>query len=173
MKTLLQNKKKTAISISTIRECDFESLMSVFKHEEVGKTYMVPDLSTKEQERLLFSRLLELSKSGEKFVMGIFLENRLIGIINQTDLDDKIMELGYAIHPDFSGKGLMTAALKEAISFLFKNGIEEITAGAFESNIASIRVMQKCGMKLTDKTEDIEYRGQFHRCIFYSVKKSH
>ena len=172
MKMLLQNKKTPKISLGTIRECDFDSLIAILKSEEVGKTYMVPDLETKEQELALFSRLLHLSKSGEKFFKGIFSNDRLIGIINQTDLYDKSIELGYALSPEFFGKGYMTAALKDAISFLFENGFEEITAGAFEYNIASIRVMQKCNMMPIEKTEDIEYRGRMHKCVFYSITKS-
>ena len=49
------------------------------------------------------------------------------------------------------------------------NGIKEIIAGAFDDNIASLRVMQKCGMILMDKTEEIEYCDRVHRCIYYHI----
>jgi len=42
-------------------------------------------------------------------------------------------------------------------------------AGAFAENCASIRVMQKAGMQLMDKTELIEYRGQNRNCVYYGI----
>ena len=162
---MLQNK----ITLNIIGKNDFDALMSIFKHEKVGETSMVPPLPDIETELRLFSRLHTLSTSGEKFVMGIFLDNALIGILNEVERHDCIIELGYAIHPKYSGKGYMTNALSLGISHLFANGIKEIIAGAFDDNVASLRVMQKCGMILMDKTEEIEYRDRVHRCIYYHI----
>ena len=46
-----------------------------------------------------------------------------------------------------------------------------VYAGAFAENPASLRVMQKAGMTLMDKTEDLEYRGKTHHCIFYASER--
>lgn len=46
-------------------------------------------------------------------------------------------------------------------------GYTEVVAGAFSENIASRRVMEKCGMTLTEQEEDIEYRGKTHHCVYY------
>ena len=82
------------------------------------------------------------------------------------------IELGYVIHPRFHGKGYMTQALKAAIEELFSDGYREVITGAFEENRASIRVMEKAGMILQGKTEEIEYRGKTHNCIYYHMEKS-
>ena len=34
-----------------------------------------------------------------------------------------------------------------------------------------IRVMEKSGMKREEKTDEIEYRGAVHRCVYYSIRK--
>ena len=81
------------------------------------------------------------------------------------------MEVGYLIHPEYHGKGYMTEALIAFIQDLFSLGLEEVIAGAFEENPASLRVMQKAGMTLLDKSDELEYRGKVHRCIYYSKKK--
>ena len=159
------------ITLDIIREKEFEALISIFKHEKVSETYMVPDLTCAEMELRLFSRIRDLSENGEKFVRGIFLGNNLIGIINEVGKQGGEIELGYAIHPNYFGQGYMTRALHIAITHLFSNGIYEVLAGAFEENFPSIRVMQKCGMILHEKTEIIEYRGKQHNCIYYSIKK--
>jgi RimJ/RimL family protein N-acetyltransferase len=53
------------------------------------------------------------------------------------------------------------------ISVIFSLGYSSVRTGAFENNIASIRVMEKSGMKKCDHTEFIEYNGTIHNCIFY------
>ncbi|NLV51531.1 MAG: GNAT family N-acetyltransferase [Clostridiales bacterium] len=85
-------------------------------------------------------------------------------------LDFKYFLLGYVIHPQFHGLGYAAEALSAVIIYLFDKGYRQIIAGAFENNVASIRVMQKCGMVQTDKTAMIPYRSEIHRCIYYSIK---
>ena len=159
------------LTLGSIRECDFDELIALMKNEEVGKTYMVPDLPTREAEMKLFARLCELSESNDRYVYGIFLEERLIGMLNDTDICGKTIEVGYAIHPAYSGKGYATEALTAIIPHLFSVGFEEVIAGAFECNPASLRVMEKSGMKRSNLTASVEDRGVTHKCIYYSIKK--
>ena len=161
----------TSLTLGTIRECDFESLIAIMKHEDVGKTYMVPDLPTREAEMKLFSRIRELSESDDRYVFGIFLEDKLIGLLNDTEINGKSIEVGYAIHPDYWSKGYATEALTAAIPYLFSAGFDEVIAGAFECNPASLRVMKKSGMKRSNLKGEIEYRGVTHKSIYYSIKK--
>ena len=62
-----------------------------------------------------------------------------------------------------------TNSLEQSINYLFSKGYKEVICGAFENNIASIRVMQKAGMQKISKTDQIEYRGKVHNCIYYSI----
>ena len=171
---MIKNIKITTprLTLGVIRECDFDALTAVMKSEEVGKTYMVPDLPTHEAEMKLFSRIRELSERDDRYVFGIFLDEKLIGMLNDTEISGKTIEVGYAIHPDYWGKGYMTEALTAVIPFLFSVGFDEVIAGAFETNTASTRVMEKCGMKRTKMTSEIEYRGKTHKCVYYSIKKN-
>ena len=98
---------------------------------------------------------------------GISLNGRFIGLINDVEIQDGRIELGYAIHPDFKGRGYATEVLTAAIDALFQAGISVVETGAFEENLASIRVMEKSGMTRIDKKDSIEYRGNPHRCIYY------
>lgn len=159
------------LTLGVIRECDFDALTAVMKNEEVGKTYMVPDLPDHEAEMKLFSRLRELSERDERYVFGIFLGERLIGMLNDTEINGKTIEVGYAIHPDYWGNGYMTEALSAVIPFLFSAGFDEVIAGAFECNPASLRVMEKSGMKKSNLKAEVEYRGVTHKCVYYSIKK--
>lgn len=78
-----------------------------------------------------------------------------------------MIELGYVIHPAYQGKGYATEMLNAVLLDLKELGYIKVLAGAFEENIASIRVMEKCGMEKTDREEDIAYRGRKHHCVYY------
>ena len=65
----------------------------------------------------------------------------------------------------------MTEALRSAVDALFSIGYREIICGAFEENAASIRVMVKAGMQKLDKSDEVEYRGITHRCVYYHCYK--
>ena len=163
--------KTSRLTLGEIRERDFESLIAIMKSDEVGKTYMVPELTTREAEEKLFSRICELSERDDRYVFGIFLEDKLIGLLNDTEISGKTIEVGYAFHPDYWGKGYATEALSAAIPYLFSAGFDEVIAGAFECNPASLRVMEKSGMKKSNLQGSVEYRGVTHKCVYYSIKK--
>ena len=132
---------------------------------------MVPDFATREEAGALFDRLRALSEQEGRYVAGIFLDGQFIGMINDTEIVGKTVELGYAIAPQYHNRGYGTQVLKNAISYLFSQGFEEVLTGAFEENLPSIRIMVKSGMGKIDRQEEIAYRGRVHNCVYYSVRK--
>ncbi len=159
------------LTLSAFRECDAGALMSIFKSDIVKATYMVPDLPIREDEIKLFESLRNLSMREDRFIFGIYLDEELIGLINDCEINNKCIEMGYALHPDYHNRGFATEAFGAVINYLFSRGFEEILAGAFEGNVASMRVMEKCGMKRTKMIAEVEYRGSVHKCVYYSIKK--
>lgn len=159
------------LALDVIREVDFDDLITVFKDATVSKTYMVPSFRSVEDEKRLFATLLSLSSHQDRYVYGIFLANRLIGVINDTEINGKEIEIGYALNSEFHSNGYMTEALGALIGHLFEEGFVEVICGAFDHNASSIHVMEKCGMTKMSKTDEIEYRGNVHRCIYYSIRR--
>jgi RimJ/RimL family protein N-acetyltransferase len=131
---------------------------------------MLPDFEHREDALPLFHRLMTMSQDPAKFVRAIALEDGLIGLLNQVEVEDNSIELGYVIHPDFQGNGYMTQALDLAIKELFQMEYRQVITGAFTENAASIRVMEKSGMTRMDKIDEIDYRGKVHTCIYYAKK---
>ena len=57
-------------------------------------------------------------------------------------------ELGWSIDPLHAGRGYASEAARELLRFCFDQlGVRRVTASAFADNAASIRVMQKIGMR--------------------------
>ena len=172
----MENKNKPDVlqtprlRLQAIRYGNGRAVLSLLTNEEVGKTYMVPEFPDRRSQWRLFERLRQLSRCPERFVYGIYLGGRLIGILNEVETSETEIELGYVIHPDHKGNGYATEALQAAIDALLNMGYKAVRAGAFEENLASIRVMEKCGMRRLPQTEEVEYRGKLHRCILFEVR---
>ena len=160
------------LCLRPFREEDMEALYGLLTNEEIKKTYMIPDFPSREAADKMCRRFVDLSLDEGHFVRGIYLENGLIGFLNDVEIRDGTIELGYVIHPDHWNRGFATAALQKAITQLFVLGYREIITGAFAENTASLRVMEKAGMVRMEKTDTIEYRGTTHSCIYYSIAKS-
>ena len=159
------------LEIKPISTEDKEAVLDLLTDETVGKTYMLPQYKSRAEAEPLFHRLIELSGDDSRFVAGVYLEGRFIGMMNETEIKDGQIEMGYAYLPAFYNRGYATEAFRGAIDYLFDHGFETVLAGAFSENPASLRVMEKCGMTLQDYTDVIDYRGVSHTCVYYGIKK--
>ncbi len=77
-------------------------------------------------------------------------DGKMIGTVGFTsfDLPNLSAEVGYVVAPKYQGQGYATEALGKVISFGFERcGLARIAAVCMKDNIASLRVMEKCGME--------------------------
>ena len=158
------------MKLRELTEADRNYLLDLLTSEQINKTYMLPDFPCREDALPLARRLMELSRDDSRFLRGMEEKGCLVGFLNDVEIQNGIIELGYAVHPDHWNKGFATAALKLAIDDLFAMGYRKILCGAFAENPASLRCMEKAGMKKLSKTDEIEYRGTLHRCIYYTIE---
>ena len=151
---------------------DREAMAALLMDKIVAKTYMLPDFACAAEAEKMFDRLMELSARNDRFICAICLNGQCIGMVNDTEIKDDSIELGYAILPQYHNRGYCTQMLRGAIEYLHMHGFAKVLTAAFEANQASLRVMEKCGMTRTGETEEIIYRGQTHRCIYYCAERS-
>lgn len=159
--------------LKPFEECDRQQMVDILLNEDIKKTYMIPDFEDKKQAEKLFEKIMNYSKSDNHFEYGIFFNDILIGFVNDCEIHDAMIEIGYVITPKYQGNGFATEAVKSCIDELFRIGFERIRAGFFEENKASCRVMQKCGMYKIDLEDDIEYKGMLRHCLYYELDKSY
>lgn len=148
---------------------DKEEILDLLTDATVAKTYMLPAFQSREEAQPLFLRLVELCRKEDRYVAGIYLEGKFIGMMNETERKDGKIEMGYAYLPAYYNRGYATEAFRAAIAYLLSQGFSRVLAGAFEENAASLRVMEKCGMVRQDYTDQIEYRGKTYTCIYYAA----
>ena len=85
----------------------------------------------------------------------------------------KFVGVGYFISTEHQGKGYVTEAMKELIRFAFEeNNVFRIETGCLAENIASERVMQKCGMiKEAERRQYQWHNGQIKDRVEYRLLK--
>lgn len=83
-------------------------------------------------------------------------------------------EIGYMIGKKYWNKGYMTEALREVISFGFnKMGLNRIEALCMLDNAASVKVLEKVGMKFEGVLrQHLFAKGRFYDMKIYSILKS-
>src|SRR5688500_15137217 len=78
-----------------------------------------------------------------------------IGFIEPPDGEGNV-EFGYSIVPDYRGKGYATEAARAIIEWAFKQpGVKRVTANCLNDNYASIRVLEKTGMRQLEPQGDL------------------
>jgi RimJ/RimL family protein N-acetyltransferase len=92
--------------------------------------------------------------------------DEVIGFAGLKFLDDlHEVDLGYRLLPSHWGLGLATEAAQAILDFGFDRlGLKQIVGLADPANVASVRVLEKVGMK---PVGSIEYHGE--QCVKYVI----
>lgn len=100
----------------------------------------------------------------------------LIGTINLGNVDEAcfMSETAYMLSPEYWGKGIMTEVLRAVLGYAFHVvGLNRVQADVFDGNIASERVLTKCGMQLEGIARQKYYKnGRFIDAAQYAVLRS-
>ena len=154
------------LTLGPYRKEDRERLTEMMRNPEITSTFMVPDYSEEVQFYTLADKLIEFSQINDTAHLeyGIYLDDYMIGFVNDCGYDDETIELGYVIDPAFKGRGFATEAVNAVINELHEMGFKKVVASFFEGNIGSRTVMEKCGMHLNGNSDYEEYRGKKYKC---------
>ncbi len=110
----------------------------------------IPYPYTEKDASSFLSEMLGADKN-EVFPFAITVNGKLIGSIcayRCKNIHFRTAELGYYLSAEYSGKGIMTNAVKQICAYIFENtDIIRIFAEPFSRNAASCRVLEKAGFK--------------------------
>ena len=82
-------------------------------------------------------------------------------------------EIGYALHPDFWGQGLIPEAVNELLRYGFEAmALRTIWCNHYDGNRKSQRVIEKCGFRpqFSQRTE-VSLLGKWRLTHFYALTK--
>ena len=103
------------------------------------------------EEVIAWAKICERNWSENKaWTFAILYDDRPIGTIGIEDVDTQTLrgELGYWLHSDYAGEGLMTEAGAAIIDFGFEQvGLHRLQLEAGAENTGSIKVAEKLGFR--------------------------
>ena len=160
--------------IREMQEEDFDSIHAYASNEDIliyevwgpnseSDTHEFIKLAKSAQEdspRTVFELVVEL-KATKKVIGGFGLR-----ILKGNRLK---ANFGYIIHPDYWNKGFAKEACKLGINYLTKKyGIQTLVATCDVNNLASKRVLEKCGMHLIKRLDQhIRMKGRLRDTFYF------
>ena len=136
------------------RAADAKAIAAIASHKSVAEqTRRIPHPYPQGASESYVLNARRFNSSGEALNLVLTLRsgNRdVIGFISAEKHSNTQAEIGYALHPDYWGKGFIPEATQAMVSTLFSlTSMREIMATVRASNSASRRVLEKCGFTST------------------------
>lgn len=149
---------------------DADAFFALNSHPEVMRHTGEPPIESVEAARQALERYPDFDTVGYGRWGCVLRETgALIGFCGLKSLDDlDEVDIGYRFLPEYWGRGLATEACRASLAFGFDTiGLERIIGLVMPANVASIRVLDKCGMVADG---EIDYDGV--RALRYAKSQS-
>ncbi|MFB6468157.1 GNAT family N-acetyltransferase [Cytobacillus sp. Hz8] len=156
---------------------DAYSLYRYFSIEEVTKYYDLEPFTTEQQAIDLIKRLSYEYTLGEQIRWGIQWKNSrdIIGTcgLHEIEREHFKAEIGYELHPDYWGKGMMTEVIAKVLEYaFFTMGLNRVEAFYHPLNLASKKVLEKNGFQFEGILRQRLYKkGKFMDVALSAVLK--
>ena len=127
---------------------DDEEIFTI-RSNEIGNQYLGrPKASSIEDARVFIEKIISGIANNVSIFWAIVLppSNKLAGTICLWNIDDAnhIAEIGYELHPDHYGKGIMQEAMLKVIEYAFDiMQLQTIDAYVHQHNERSIKLLEK------------------------------
>ena len=145
------------------REDDLDGFYACVSDPEVVRYEPYRPMSREEARQTLASRL----DNGEFWALERKADGAYIGNLYLGQREFQSLELGYELARQYWGKGYATEAVKTVTGYLLSR-FDCCFADCFVENVASARVIEKCGYKyMEDYTMFFEALGEEHTCHSY------
>jgi RimJ/RimL family protein N-acetyltransferase len=162
------------------RTDDLDALVAMFGRADVSRFLnwepMDLEAATTLLERRLKQTRIEGDGDGLVLVVADPETDRLIGevMLRLASEASRQGEIGWSIHPDAQGRGYGTEAAREMLRLGFEElGLHRIVAECDPRNEASIRVMEKLGMRReAHHLEAMFLKGEWVGSMVYAILAS-
>ena len=162
-----------------LRRFEFSDLDSMMRNwvsdDKVQWMYGEPSYKTKEEVISLLDEYIGRNQSGYYFRWAV-IEKETEECIGQiayflVDSDNRFAEIEYCIGKAFQQKGYATEATKAVINYGFERiGLNKVQICVRPSNVASGKVIEKCGFKKDGVLRHYFFRdGAYEDRMYFSI----
>ncbi|KUG06408.1 GNAT family N-acetyltransferase [Solirubrum puertoriconensis] len=166
--------RTSRLSLRRLLPSDAPALLRLRSDERVMRYFDREPMTTEEQALELIRSTDELIAKNQGVMWGICLRpgTEIVGTIGPWNItaEHHRAELGYLLHPDLWGQGLMGEALDEVCRYAFEHlGMHSLEANVNPHNAASRRLLEKHGfVQEAYFRENFYHNGQFLDSVIYS-----
>ena len=157
--------------LDPIRASDKEDYFNNISHDKkVLETFICRYAESLED--LDFSAYLPPARTEDRlFAIRLKETGRLIGILTCFDETELSCEIGFGIGSGYWGRGYATEAVERFLTYLFdEKDFQTVYASFFPGNVASRRVMEKCGMTYDRfSPKELTYLGVDRDLTYYRI----
>ena len=169
------NLETKRLLLRRVVKSDVDEIFFLRSNEEIMKYIPRPILKTPQDALKHITTIDATMNNNEGINWAITLKNssKLIGIIGHYRIQPQNYraEVGYILHPDYHGKGIVPEALKKVLEYGFMEmKLHSIEAVIAPDNAASEKVLLKSGFtKEAHFIENQFYEGRFLDTVIYSI----
>lgn len=139
------------MAIRRIGSADSQDLYEYLSDPNVARyQFWEPYTADRVAELIECQSGVRVGDPGVPLVLAAELEGRVIGDCQVTihSLDDRQAEIGFAFHPQFTGRGLATRAVSAVLGFAFSRlGMHRVVSCTDVRNERSWKLMERVGMR--------------------------
>jgi RimJ/RimL family protein N-acetyltransferase len=165
--------ERLVLELATTEDVADIHVLHSFPEVDRYNTLGIPDAL--EDTAAIMQPLLDANHSGEKYTYIVRQKatNQFIGMVGVTPGKAKYRsaEIWYKLMPQEWGKGFATELCKAIIQFCFNTlNLHRVEAGCAVDNIASVKVLEKSGMKLEgQRRQTLPLAGGWSDNFEYSI----
>ena len=154
---------------------DVNEIFALRSDAETMKYIPRPLVTTNEEALAHVAMIDEKIKNNEGINWAITIKGnpRLLGVIGHYRIKPEHYraEIGYMLHPDFHGKGIISEAIAKVVQYGFSEMKLHSIEGIIDpENLASGKVLEKNGfVKEAHLKENEFYDGRFLDTVIYSI----
>lgn len=103
----------------------------------------------------------------------VMADGKAVGTVSAYDCDSLSgsAEIGYSIFASYQGNGYAKQAVQQAIRILLREGFTYLTAWTAAKNIASVKVLEACGMRrIAEELDGIEVGSASFDKVIYALE---
>ena len=173
--------RTTRLLLRPYATTDVAAMLDIYSRPDVVR-YLYEEPRTEDNVRAMIEDRLDnvaLAKDGDYLSLAIALPeypDTAIGtaMLHWTSEEHRQGEVGYTLHPDHSGKGYATEATRTLVDLGFRDtGLHRLVGRLDARNIASRRVLEKCGMRVEAHLVENEWvKGEWVSEIVCAVLRS-
>ena len=153
---------------------DEEDFFNLRQIDSIGEFINRAPLKTRQEIKEKIAFLLD-GTANNKWITWMITQkgsNQMIGSICLWNIDPENYraEIGYELHPNFQGLGIMGESVKAVLQYGFNEmGLHSVEGSTMPSNIQSIKVMERAGFVREAYFKEVEFfEGKFWDRVVYS-----